>query len=89
MIPIASMEEFIEYGFKPCKSPYKGCYYLCVSRGIKMLFVSESCFMINKWDKNDPRIHKRPNCRYSDKRTVEDILVDLVKKGMVDSEYCH
>ena len=42
--PKVDVKEFEKYGFKPCKNPYKGCYYLCVSKGCKMLFVSQVHF---------------------------------------------
>lgn len=39
-------KEFEKYGFKRCKGIPKDseCYYLCVARGCKMLFVSNVCF---------------------------------------------
>lgn len=36
------------------------CYYLCVARGSKMLFVSNIYFGVNDWIKDDQRIHKMP-----------------------------
>ena len=43
--PKVKASEFIKYGFKPCKGiPRRAeCYYLCVARGCKMLFVSDVC----------------------------------------------
>lgn len=37
--PKTDVKKFEEYGFKPCKGTTKEsqCYYLCVSRGCKML----------------------------------------------------
>lgn len=41
LIPTVPAKEFERFGFKKCAGDYgkHGCYYLCVSRGIKMLFV--------------------------------------------------
>ena len=85
--PKVDVKEFEKYGFKPCKNPYKGCYYLCVSKGCKMLFVSQVHFEITKWVENDHRIHKRPNCRYRDYRDALDILYELIKADMLEKYY--
>lgn len=89
MKPTVKAENFIKYGFKKCKGMYgrNGCYYLCISRGKKMLFVSDEYFSISDWDKNDPRIHSKPNCRYTDKRAYLDIVFELIHDGMIVSEY--
>lgn len=52
-----------------------------------MLFVSDSYFGVNDWDKNDPRIHKNANCRYRDMRTALDIIYELIKADMLKSEW--
>ena len=52
-----------------------------------MLFVSDSYFGVNDWDKNDPRIHKDANCRYKDNRTALDIIYELIKANMLKSEW--
>ena len=52
-----------------------------------MIFVSPICFDVNDWVKDDPRIHKKPNCKYSDKRTAIDIIYDLIKDNMLRKEY--
>ena len=85
--PKVNVEEFEKFGFKPCKGTMKEskCYYLCVSRGVKMLFVSPSIFAVNDWRKDDSRIHKRANCKYSDKRTALDIIYELIKADMLES----
>ena len=46
LIPKVEAKEFEKFGFKKCKGEYgkSGCYYLCVARGVKMLFVSDVCF---------------------------------------------
>jgi hypothetical protein len=89
LIPAVPAKEFERFGFKKCVGDYgkHGCYYLCVSRGIKMLFVSDKVFDINNWKDDDPRIHKTPNCRYRDKRTSLDIIYELIKAGMLKSEF--
>lgn len=83
--PNVYIEEFEKYGFKKCKSPYdkSNCYYLCVANGAKMIFLSPVLYEISKWEDDDPRIHKRPNCRYLDARTALDITYDLIKADMI------
>ena len=83
--PIVPMKEFEKIGFKPCKGEYgkTDCYYLCVSRGRQMIFVSTEIYEINDWDDEDPRIHARPNCRYRDWRTALDITYDIIKAGFL------
>ncbi len=89
LIPKVKAKEFEKFGFKKCKGEYgkNGCYYLCVSRGIKLLFVSDNCFDIQNWRDDDPRIHKDANCRYRDRRTYLDILYDLIKADMLVSDF--
>lgn len=50
-----------------------------------MLFVSDVCFAVNDWAENDPRIHKRANCRYRDERDWLDIVYLLIKNNMLRS----
>lgn len=85
LIPAVEVKEFEKFGFKPCRGLPKAlqCYYLCVARGRKFIFVSPKCFMIENWWKYDSRIHEKPNCRYRDNRTAIDILYDLIKAGMI------
>jgi hypothetical protein len=85
--PKVDVEEFEKMGFKRCRGIAKEsrCYYLCVSRGCKMLFVSPVLFDVNEWNDDDTRIHKNANCRYSDARTYLDIIYDLIKAGMLES----
>ena len=87
--PTLNVNEFTKYGFKRCRGLPKQaeCYYLCVARGKKMLFVSNVCFCVNDWDENDPRIHKKANCRYKDARTALDIIYELIKADMLKSEW--
>ena len=82
--PKVKASEFKKYGFKRCKGIPKEseCYYLCIARGCKMLFVSNSYFGVN-----DPRIHKNANCRYRDNRTALDIIYELIKADMLKSEW--
>lgn len=79
------VKEFKKYGFKRCKGIPKDseCYYLCVARGCKMLFVSNVRFDVSDWNKDDPRIHTRPNCKYRDYRDALDIIYDLIKADML------
>ena len=88
LIPKVKAEEFEKFRFKKCKGEYgkSGCYYLCVSRGVKMLFVSDVRFDVNDWRDNDPRIHKYANCRYRDNRTYLDIVYELIKSNMLESD---
>ena len=81
--------EFAKYGFKRCKGIPKQaeCYYLCVSRGCKMLFVSDIYFDMMDWNEDDPRIHKNANCKYRDRRTALDIIYELIKADMLKSEW--
>lgn len=83
--PNCDAKEFKKYGFKRCKGIPKDaeCYYLCVSRGHKMLFVSNVCFAVNEWEDDDPRIHTRANCKYRDNRDILDIIYDLIKANML------
>lgn len=85
LIPAVEVKEFERFGFKPCRgiSRFLQCYYLCVARGRKFIFVSPKCFEIENWWKHDSRIHARPNCKHRDNRTATDILYDLIKAGML------
>ena len=87
--PTKPPKEFEKYGFKKCKGDYgkNDCYYLCIARGCKMLFVSNVCFDIQDWKPDDPRIHKKANCKYRDIRTALDIVYQLIKDGMLVSDY--
>lgn len=89
LIPTVPAKEFEKFGFKKCKGMPKDteCYYLCVARGSKMLFVSNIYFGANDWIKDDSRIHKNANCRYSDKRDYLDIVYELIKEGMLKSSF--
>ena len=85
LIPAVEVREFEKFGFIRCKGIPRNeqCYYLCVARGCKFIFVSPKCFMVEDWRKDDSRIHEKPNCRYRDNRTAIDILYDLIKAGML------
>ncbi len=47
--PRVRARDFEKFGFKRCKGIPKSseCYYLCIARGMKMLFVSDYVFAIN------------------------------------------
>ena len=81
--PQVPMSEFVKFGFKKCKGSYgrAGCYYLCIANGSKMMFVSNAVFDIQPWTADDPRIHRRPNCRYKDPRGEMEMLFDLITGG--------
>lgn len=87
--PKVNVEKFARFGFKPCKGIEKElkCYYLCVARGVKMLFVSPVIFDIQDWEDNDPRIHSVPNCKYRDHRTAIDIVYQLIKADMLKGDW--
>lgn len=57
LIPKVKAKEFEKFGFKKCKGEYgkNDCYYLCIAKGEKMLFVSNVCFDVNDWksDRNN------------------------------------
>lgn len=84
--PKVDIKEFEKYGFKHCKGIPKeyNCLYLCVSRGVKMIFVSEEIYAINDWKEDDRRIHKKANCRYKDNRDALDITYELIKANMLE-----
>ena len=89
--PKVNVKEFEKFGFKKCKGTYgrNDCYYLCVSRGVKMIFLSCCRYDINDWKDDDPRIHAKPNCKYSDHRTALDITYELIKADMLECDpYC-
>lgn len=55
-------------------------------KGLKMLFVSDVCFAVNDWKDDDQRIHKNANCRYSDQRDYLDVIYQLIKADMLESD---
>ena len=87
--PTKPIETYKEYGFKKCKGRYgkNNCYYLCVSKGCEMIFLSPVMITIIPWRDYDQRIHKNPNCRYKDRRTALDIVCELVAYGLAMVEY--
>lgn len=86
--PKVPAKEFEKYGFKKCKGEYgkNNCYYLCIARGKKMIFVSDVFFDVINWDAADLRIHKDANCRYRDQRTYIDIIYDLIKADLLEKQ---
>lgn len=82
------MSEFERFGFKKCRGEYgRYGYYLCVSRGCQMIFVSRMIYDINPWSDDDPRIHSRANCRYRDQRTALDITYELIKADLLEEVF--
>jgi hypothetical protein len=86
--PKVDIKEFEKHGFKKCKGKYGelNCYYLCISRGCKMMFVSPEIFDVVDWNDNDERIHSVANCRYRDNRTYFDVIYDLIKADLLETE---
>lgn len=86
--PTKPIEEYKKYGFRKCKGIYgkNGCYYLCVSRGNQMIFLNPCMIEIFLWGKDDPRIHKNPNCRYKDNRTAIEIICEMEMNGLLKFE---
>ena len=89
LVPNVDIKEFEKFGFRLCKGIPKRleCYYLCVSRGRKFIFVSPECFGVDDWKDYDSRIHSRPNCKYKDTREVIDIIYDLIKADMLKGDW--
>lgn len=88
IVPNTDIEEFERFGFKPCKgiSRDKKCYYLCLSKDSTLFFVSPEIFCMEPWEDDDPRVHKRSNCKYRDKRTFIVVLFELINAGMLKIE---
>lgn len=81
--PLKDLKEFKKYGFKECKGEYKGCYYLCVARDAKIIFLSKVLIAVMDWKEDDPRIHEKPNCNFEDTRDSLEIMVDLAYNGLI------
>lgn len=80
-------EQLLEYGFKRCRKPYDIWWYICIARGIKVIYTSPgNQIMVEDWEDNDPRIHIRPNCNYRSSRIAEDVLYDLIVDGYAESK---
>ena len=78
-------DQLAKHGFKRCKKPYPG-YYLCVARGVQIIFIGDGIF-VDDWHINDdPRVHKRPNCKYKSNKTVIDVIYDLIMDGLVEKK---
>ena len=86
--PTKPIEEYKKYGFRKCKGSAGklNCYYLCVSRGCEIIFISPAMIDILTWEDDDPRIHKNPNCRYRDTRTAIEILFEMAMNGLLTIE---
>lgn len=54
---------------------------------LSMLKEKDKMIDINKWEDTDPRIHKNANCRYSDRRTAQDFMCELILNGMATCKY--
>lgn len=86
--PTKPIETYKQYGFKKCKGEYgkSHCYYLCVSRGNQMIFLSPLMIEIIPWVDSDIRIHKNANCRYKDNRTAIEIICEMAIDGLIKVE---
>ena len=82
----AKASEFMRFGFKPCRGLPKSAesYYLCVKNGHRVMFVDSKHFTESEWPIKDARIHKNPNCKFSDKRTATEIECELVVNGLLE-----
>jgi len=89
LVPNVDIKEFFKIGFRRCRgrAGKVGYYYLCISRGRKVIYVSPFLFDIQDWEDDDPWIHVRPNCRYRDRRDVFDFLYQLIKSGMLKGDW--
>lgn len=84
--PVVKASEFARFGFKPCRGLPKSAesYYLCVKNGHRVMFVDSKHFTESEWPIKDARIHKNPNCKFSDKRTATEIECELVVNGLLE-----
>lgn len=84
--PAVKASEFVRFGFKPCRGLPKSAesYYLCVKNGHRVMFVDSKHFTESEWQIKDARIHKNPNCKFSDKRTATEIECELVVNGLLE-----
>ncbi|GHU42306.1 hypothetical protein FACS1894111_06030 [Clostridia bacterium] len=80
-----SKKELRELGYKKCKGEYgkAGLYYKCFSVGVQVMFMGDGIYIMD-WKSDDPRIHKRANCRYSEKISVYGELFELINLGYVE-----
>ena len=85
MIPTVPAKEFEKFGFNKCAGKYgkAGCYYLCMARENKMLFVSDEYFSIEPRREFDPRRPKQADYRSLYYIEVNDIMYDLIIFGML------
>ena len=84
--PVVKASEFMRFGFKPCRGLPKSAesYYLCVKNGHRVMFVDSKHFTESEWPIKDARIHKNPNCKFSDKRTATKIECELAVNGLLE-----
>lgn len=84
--PKVKASEFMRFWFKPCRGLPKSAesYYLCVKNGHRVMFVDSKHFTETEWPIKDARIHKNPNCKFSDKRTATEIECELVVNGLLE-----
>lgn len=75
-----------ELGYKKCKGDYgkAGLYYKCLREGTKVIFLGYDLYVTN-WTDTDPRIHKKPNCKYTYPNDFYDEIYMLIQTGVVKS----
>ena len=92
-----TIKDLEPYGFHSFKQDGFTRYYRCLSRGCKLILISvadrttteefRKCInrelLIDTWYDNDPRIHKTPKCKYKSLDSVEDVIHDLTKAGLI------
>lgn len=77
-------QQLKKYGFKKCKMPYQRLYYLCIARGVKVIYIGNGIF-IQEWKEDDPRIHSRANCKYRSQDTYLDVLYFMIADSLIES----
>lgn len=83
LVPKVPAKEFVKYGFKKCKGAKDcECYYLCVARDCKVIFVTDAWIDVRIWESDNPLIHKQPKCLYKDMRVALDIIYELLGKDL-------
>lgn len=75
-------EQLKKHGFVRCKKPYPG-FYLCLSRDSKMIFIGDGIYIFD-WVDDDPRIHARANCQYKCRKTILDVIYEMIMDGIVE-----
>ena len=72
-----------KHGFKRCKKPYNELFYLCIARGVQVIFIGNGIF-IQDWLYGDQRIHKKANCKYKSDKEVLDVIYEMIVDGLIE-----